>query len=382
MSETEQIDPHAPQYEGQAREQEDAAILGDADDDDSVPLEYGIVFYGADFPVDGIIRRLEDKSIAIPVLGEEYDTGSGESISGFQREFVWKKDQSDKFIESLLMGLPVPGIFLAKMPDEHHMVLDGHQRLVSLYRFYKKGVRLGKRVQEKFQNQSLKDLDIPDRRRLDDSIIHATIIKQEKPEGYGSIYHIFERLNSGGKLLTPQQIRMAMFHGRFAELLYKLNQNEDWQKLLRRRRRDPSLRDVEAVLRFFALYHDAKEYKNPMKSFLNNFMGSQKDISEEGAQQYERLFLRTVEFILSNLGEGAFCDIGGRSPKAAIVDSLMVGVAKRLETDSPPNAEKSKDCLRSLLGNSDFKDAVDNRTSQEEQVKTRLGLSQKSFGAI
>ena len=386
MSEVkQQIDPYASLYTGLGRE---PGILADADDEnDSVPLEFGIIFYGADYPVDALIRRLNDDSIYIPTIGEEYDTGDGKPIPGFQRGFVWSREQKDKFIESLLMGLPVPGIFLAKTLDNRHMVLDGHQRLRSLQRFYE-GKALGEHVQKSYRKKTLNLLSDKDRRRLDDSIIHATVIKQESPEGYGSIYHIFERLNSGGRLLTPQQIRMVISHGAFAKLLGELNQNEHWQQLLQRKgkSKDPFLRDVEAVLRFFALYYASEQYKNPMKSFLNNFMEGRKDIDSESAQQYASLFSRTVEFIISCLGEHAFCGIVDankrKTPKAAIIDSVMFGVAKRLEAGPCTAFDEAKIRFNMLLSDQKYQDAVDTRTSQEVHVKTRLELSQAAFKTI
>ena len=386
MNETKQIDPYASLYKGRGR---GPGILADADDEnDSVPLEFGIIFYGADYPVDALIRRLNDDSIYIPTIGEEYDTGDGKPIPGFQRGFVWSREQKDKFIESLLMGLPVPGIFLAKTLDNRHMVLDGHQRLRSLQRFYE-GKALGEHVQKSYQKKTLELLSAKDRRRLDDSIIHATIIKQESPKGYDSIYHIFERLNSGGRLLTPQQIRMVISHGKFAKLLGELNQNEHWQQLLQRKgkSKDPFLRDVEAVLRFFALYHHGPdEYKNPMKSFLNGFMESRKNINSEDSRQYESLFSRTVEFIISHLGDEAFCDTADakrrKTPKAAIIDSVMVGVAKRLEAGPCTAPDEAKIRFNTLLRDQKYLDAVNTRTSKAEQVKTRLELSQAAFGAL
>ena len=81
--------------------------------DTSVPLQYGISFYGADYPVDGLVKRLENDSIQIPRLGTIFE-GDNENIVGFQREFVWNPPQQHRFIESLLMGLPIPGIFFGE----------------------------------------------------------------------------------------------------------------------------------------------------------------------------------------------------------------------------------------------------------------------------
>ena len=161
---------------------------------------YAITSYGADYPVDGLVKRLGQDDIVIPLFS--LDPQPDQSTVGFQREYVWTKPQADRFIESLLLGLPVPGVFLVKEANGKHLVLDGQQRLKTLQAFYN-GIFLGKEftldnVQPKWQGKTYSTLVVDDRRRLDDSIIHATIVRQDEPtEDQSSVYLIFERLNSG-----------------------------------------------------------------------------------------------------------------------------------------------------------------------------------------
>src|SRR4051794_21734010 len=99
-----------------------------------LPSEYSITAYGADYPVDGLVKRLDTDAIQIPTFDPEVPTESG--ITGFQRGYVWSKSQADRFIESLLLGLPVPGVFLVQEPNNVLLVLDGQQRLLTLHGFY------------------------------------------------------------------------------------------------------------------------------------------------------------------------------------------------------------------------------------------------------
>ncbi|HSE57197.1 MAG TPA: DUF262 domain-containing protein, partial [Nitrospiraceae bacterium] len=106
-----------------AREAEAKVIdnLGD-DSDELLPFKYSITSYGADYPVDSLIKRIADGSIYVP---------------SFQRGYVWKVKQASRFIESLLLGLPVPGIFLSKeQGTQKLLVIDGQQRLRTLQYFY------------------------------------------------------------------------------------------------------------------------------------------------------------------------------------------------------------------------------------------------------
>jgi hypothetical protein len=240
-----------------------------------IPYTYSITAYGADYPVDSIVKRMASGDIIVPRFSWEPEKESG--IVGFQREYVWPRPKADRFIESLLLGLPVPGIFLVKEPTGRLLVLDGHQRLYTLKAYYdgiidKEEYRLDG-VQDQFADKAYRGLDTEDRRRLDDSIIHATVIRQDHPsEDQSSIYLIFERLNTGGVNLQPQEIRVALYHGAFVRVLRELNDNAAWRALFGAKSK--RLKDMEMILRFFAFYYHAKHYRSPMKDFLNRYMAS------------------------------------------------------------------------------------------------------------
>lgn len=102
------------------------------EEDELLPV-YSIASYGADYPVDALVKRIRSGDIYVPT---------------FQREFVWSLKQASRFIESLLLGLPVPGIVLAREVDTNrHLVIDGQQRLISLTSFYNDRIKI--RGQEK-----------------------------------------------------------------------------------------------------------------------------------------------------------------------------------------------------------------------------------------
>src|SRR5262249_13206538 len=214
-------------------------------------------------------------------------------VVGFQREYVWPRTKADRFVESLLLGLPVPGVFLVKEPSGVLLVLDGHQRLFTLRAFYE-GVISGaeyrlQNVQERFAKRRYKDLDTEDRRRLDDSIIHATIVRQDEPtEDQSSIYVIFERLNTGGVNLQPQEIRVALYHGEFVRVLNELNDNQAWRKLYGKKSR--RLKDMEMILRFFAFLYYALHYRSPMKDFLNRYMATNRNLQKQPKNELLKIF--------------------------------------------------------------------------------------------
>ncbi len=357
-------------------------LVDDLDEINEVlPSTYSITSYGADYPVDGLVKRISNGDIVVPLFSLEPE--EGQSTVGFQREFVWKKPQADRFIESLLLGLPVPGIFLVKETNGKHLVLDGQQRLRTLESFYN-GVFQGKEfvlenVQDHFKGKTYKTLHADSRRRLDDSIIHAIIVRQDEPsEEQSSVYLIFERLNSGGTFLQPQEIRVALYHGEFAALLSKLNDDPAWRRLYGNK--NSRLKDIELILRFLALYFYAGSYRRPMKEFLNRYMAANRDLSKQSEAAIRGLFEPTTATILSALGARAFRL--KNAVNAAVLDSLMVGVATRLAAGPIDDVAGMRRAYEHLLANSDYKDATSRATADEESVRTRLKLAKEAFADV
>lgn len=349
--------------------------------DEVLPFTYSITYYGADFPVDSLIKRLKSKDINVPTFGHTLQTDP--TIAGFQRDFVWPKTKADRFIESLLLGLPVPGIFLVRESTGRLLVLDGHQRLHTLQTYYDgsfngREYRL-QHVQERFKNKRFIDLDAEDRRRLDDSIIHATIVRQDEPtDDYSSIYSIFERLNTGGVNLQPQEIRVALYHGELVQLLARLNEEEAWRSLYGPQNK--RLRDMEMILRFFAFYYYASDYRPPMKDFLNRYIALNRNLSRQTESELSELFRKTTSTLNSSLGSDAFRP--ERVVNAAVVDSLMTGTAKRLDRSALTNRGQLRDRYESLLLNEEYNAAISTHTSSRANVEIRMRLSTEAFANI
>lgn len=352
-------------------ELEELRIEDDLGAEEVIPFRYSITSYGADYPVDGLVRRIADGSIYVPI---------------FQRDFVWSYAQASSFVESLLLGLPVPGIFLSKEYDTQKLlVVDGQQRLRTLQYFYE-GVFAStgrefvlKGVQTQFEGKTYKSLTGEDRRRLDDSIVHATVVRQDEPsDDESSIYLLFERLNTGGTQLQPQEIRACIYVGEFNELLGQLNENESWRKVFgptNRRRRDQEL-----ILRFLSLYFYGNSYSRPMKEFLNIFMGKNRHLQLTSADQITKAFVQTIEVVYECFGPRAFKP--ARALNAAIFDSVMVGIARRLEQGSIQDKEELITNYQALLEDEKFINATGRATADEESVSRRIELATAAFAKV
>lgn len=345
-----------------------------------ISFNYSITSYGADYPIDSLVKRMKTRDVIVPVFNKKRTRGS--KVVGFQREYVWPKTKADRFIESLLLGLPVPGIFLVKEDSGLLLVLDGHQRLHTIAAFYE-GILDGEvyklqGVQKRFENKGYKDLDSEDRRRLDDSIIHATIVRQDLPsDDQSSIYSIFERLNTGGVILQPQEVRVALYHGDLVGVLDELNNNVAWRKLIGSK--SVHLKDMELILRFFAFLFYADKYRSPMKDFLNRYMAKNRRLKVQSKNELKAIFAATTKTIYDALGARAFRPV--RTVNAAVVDSLMVGIASRLQvrSDGIKNRADLARRYKKLLKNTKYATAIETGTSQEANVRERINRAKAAF---
>lgn len=356
---------------------DDVSEVEDAADhlaEDYFPVEYSITSYGADYPVDGLVKRIEAGSIYIPK---------------FQRSYVWNIYRASRFIESLLLGLPVPAVFLSKELDSNKLlVIDGQQRLKTLQYFYSgvfgptgNAFKL-KEVVPRFRDLTYKTLKDDDRIRLDDSILHAIIVKQEDPKEQdpnktnpSSVYHIFERLNTGGVSLLPQEIRACIFHGPFIEFLNVLNQDENWRKLFGKV--SARMRDQELILRFFALYFDLANYHKPMKEFLTNFTNDNRKPDEPKFAKMRKVFSAVTKTIFDVFGSKALKPV--KTVNAAQCDSIMYGIAKRLDKGPVTDAVKLKQKYDELLANAEFVKWISAGTTDENNVQSRLKMASEAF---
>ena len=347
--------------------------LADITESESAPVD--ITFTTQDFDVAGLVTRLNRESMLIPRFG---GMDNRVNTAGFQRGFVWNKAQMDRFIESLLLGYPVPGIFLVKQSADNRMlVLDGQQRLITLQSFYE-GIHAGREfkltnVGKDFQGLTYKTLDEAQRFQLDDSFLQATILQTDgSPQVDEAVYQIFERLNSGGTQLTPHEIRVALYSGPLVDYIEELNQWNAWRELFGR----PSarIRDHELILRTLALFLDAEEYSKPLKGFLNSFAKAKRSNPIQ-VQTAGDLFRAACDAILREAGASALRNAHTNQLNIAQVEAILVASMHCLKKGSiGPNLP---DKIMRIQSNPDFIAATTRSTADNDAVADRLRIAQE-----
>ena len=379
---------------------EEKRYEADADDDsdvseDSYPIyQYDLVSSPNDFNTKTLVSYIDSGVVSIP---------------GFQRNYVWDIKRASRLIESIIVGLPVPQIFLYEQGRNRDMVIDGQQRLMSIYYFAKERFpRKEKLADLRLKNRGRGDipadfrknddyfvdfrLDLPEiipgqpnrfHRRtystLDDEhqnafdlrTIRSIRVRQVSPSGDDAMYEIFNRLNSGGVNLTPQEIRRCMFDSGFYDMLYRTNLDEKWRKLVGSPVSDLHMKDVEILLRGFAMLINGDDYRPSMVKFLNSFSKQARGFK---VGRLERLQLLLDQFLGSckELPADAFHSAQGRfSPM--IFESVFVATCREAYLENRKILGRiDEGTLKTLKDDPEFRAATQSRTSHPSNVRIRL----------
>jgi hypothetical protein len=333
-------------------------------------LKFTITSYGADYPVETIVGRLRSSAFFVPP---------------FQRNFVWSQRHASRFIESLLMGLPVPGIFLYKdAKTSRHLVVDGQQRLRTLQFFYD-GIFLERKftltgVRSEWEGLTYNELSSAEQLKLDDSIVHATTFQQDEPKDQlKSLYFVFERINSGGMRLSPQEIRNFISEGPVLSAARTLNDDKNWRQIFGEKY-NKRYKDQELVLRALAMLSWREKYQSPMREFLNDFV-NYTEITQMELDTLRFQFKEAMELVNKCYGNKAFRP--SRALNAAVFEAVTVGIASRLASEkSAPDPKKFKTAYDKLLVDTDFLKACEQATAREDTLQVRQKLAVAAFKGI
>ena len=340
---------------------------------------FKISSWGADLSFRELIARYDDDELVKPEL---------------QRHYVWDRVEASRFIDSVLLGLPVPSIFLAKTKDEKLLIIDGYQRLMTV-RDFVKGVfsddnsqfvlSNSKKIHDRWRGKTFAQLDEQDKRKIRNTTIHAIIFMQQHPSpGDTSLYQIFERINTSGRSLLPQEIRNCVYQGPLNSLLIRLNESIRWRELLNSTKRDNRMRDLELILRFFALSDESiltnedAPYNISLKKHLNEYMGEHNTPAD--VEVLSDKFTKTLDFVHSAFGRSAFHNVSPSDPtrllaniSSTVFDSVMIGSWLLLESGegTDKSAEQYQRAKLNKLADQEFQKILSQETMRSTNIRRR-----------
>lgn len=352
------------------REEED-----DSYSDDSL---FHIKSWGADLSFRELVQRYEDDELVKPEL---------------QRHYVWDRSEASRFIDSLLLGLPVPSIFLAQTGDERLLIIDGYQRIMTVYDFIRgiftkdgKIFRLSRsdKINQRWRGKAFSELGDVEQRRVRNTTIHAIIFVQQHPENDDtSLFQVFERINTSGRTLLPQEIRNCVAQGKLNDLLFELNNHIPWRELFGLTEPDPRMRDIEFILRFFALSsqvfrNDTRE-RISLKRFLDLFMKQQVNPDDTVLAGMRQRFIAMTGVIANAFGNSAFHNISPSDPQRLVpkfsptlFDSIAIAADHAIQKGSYTISANPEEARRQLLRDTTYRSAIGKETMTRASITTRI----------
>ena len=281
--------------------------------DETVDISYipNVVVYGTDWTTETIFNQLEKGNI--------------ELTPNFQRRDAWNIQKKSRLIESLILGLPVPQIVLAERVKGEYIVLDGKQRLLSIFQFYGKSSSsydnfklTGLEILKKLNGSSYEDLqnslvDPSLINALDNQSIRTTIIRNWQHESF--LYTVFSRLNTANTPLSPQELRKSLNPGEFTNFIDEQSVEIQGLRLFfGSKEPDFRMRDAQILLKYVAFQLFLSRYKGNLNQFLNE---ANKELNklwlspqnQEKIQNIIATFAQAIDLTIQIFGEKNFAKI-------------------------------------------------------------------------
>ena len=341
----------------------------ETEDNDTCKLKYDIILSAADLTTEDLNKKMNEGIIEIPK---------------FQRDYVWTLKQASKLIDSFMMGLPIPPIFLYLQQNQRYLLIDGGQRLRTIQKFYSGIFKPGSNAKDStafrleglhpenpLLRKTFESFGEEDKQFFKNQVLRAIIVRQVQPEDNTSIYHIFERLNTGGVPLQDQEVRNCVYGGPLNDLLIGLNEYHNWRNFLGKPKKLPRQKDVQLILRYMALLHKSKNYQRPMKDFLSDFMAENRNPSQEFLDTEKTRFETICDVLVERLGNRSFHKKGGFP--TAVFDCIFVALGRNYK-NIPDDLEKRIFKLRDM---DEFGIATSKGTMDAVKVRKRIELAEK-----
>lgn len=261
----------------------------------------------------------------------------------YQRRNRWSNDRKSRLIESFIMNVPLPPIFLYEYEYSKYEVMDGLQRLSSINDFYNNDFPLeGLEYWGELNGKKYSELPSEIQKGIDRRYISSIVLLEETAKTLEEAEElkqiVFERLNSGGEKLTSQETRNALYNGKFNQLCIKIAENpkfkEMWNITSNEEPNYKRMYDVELVLRFFS-YRFLNKFRNTKEKFFDEYLKQANLFSSSTINELEHLFVETIDIIWDIFGKDAFIlpknERQNFRPTTVMYDPLMQVIAKHID---------------------------------------------------
>jgi hypothetical protein len=385
-----------------------ASMAEEMDDKASVPEDVQAQAEGTDddAPLDIAPERrrvkTDKRDVPVETLHNWVQRGKINLQPEFQRQFVWNKKKASRLVESLLLEIPIPVIYVAHEADDSMPVVDGQQRLTSVCAFIEgkfpdgESFRLSSlQVLTELNGKGFKELTS----KQQEAILGATLrlIVIEKDSDPDVKFEVFERLNLGAEKLNDQELRNSVYRGSYNALLKELASNPHMLKVMRADQPHRRMADRQLILRFFAMWRATHlKYKSPFKQFMNHEMETNRSADAERLGEMRAVFEKSIEMAYTVFGTHAFrrFDPGstdnqrdGRWEKnklnVALWDTLLYTFSFYEKRQIIPIADRVREEFLDLMTNDQkFVDYITATTDQVDRIRYRAEEWRRRLDAL
>jgi hypothetical protein len=341
------------------------------------------------FPIDSLMIRTEVRSVF--EIARRIDSGQYVMDPDFQRDFVWDLDRQSKLIESAILRIPLPVLYLAETRDGKNVVVDGLQRLTTFHRFLNGQFALtGLAFARDLTGYRFSDLPTGLKNRIEDTQLTIYLIDAKVPED--AKYEIFERVNSGVPL-TRQQMRNCLFVGEATRWLSQMAKDEQFLLATEGGLNWKTMRDRECINRFAGFYlYGYDSYTGRMDAFLAETLGRMNSEMKE-SQDYDDLSAHFRNSMSANhllFGRHAFRKTLADPPNTwgrSVINVALFDVFSVLLADIPVESLEDKKlsiqmAAGDLLKDAAFQEAISRSTNSTRNVRIRFGLAKEMIETI
>jgi len=313
----------------------------------------------------------------------------------YQRNYIWDNKRASLLIESILLNVPIPVIYVAEDEENRWVVVDGLQRLYSILRFFNNEFKLsGLEILSDLQRSQYSKLNPKALRILNNGIFRVIVIKEESNQEIK--YDIFQRLNRGSVKLNEQELRNCIYRGPLSNLLKELCEYPSFLKAIGLKRPDKRFFDSELILRFLALNScydpntgKVNRYPNRMKTFLNDYMRENRKINSKDSEQIRIMFKSTIDKVISVFDTPSFrrfkAEDGTYDTRLnrALMDVIMVSFSKLSSEFLNEHRNQITELLKSkITSDTSFNEALIYGTSDTRKLEYRLNSWNKSISLL
>ncbi|WP_272682562.1 DUF262 domain-containing protein [Providencia sp. PROV124] len=316
-----------------------------------------------------------------------YEDGDLFITPEYQRAFRWSNFQQTRFIESVLLGIPIPPIFIAEDDNGRWEVVDGLQRISTIFAFFglltnipdknKTTLCRGEMVEE-LEGYTIDSFSIKLKTTIKRAVCRVEIVRWDSQEDVR--YELFNRLNTGASPLSEQEIRNCIFRAYpvdFNQMLRDIAEDNIFIKLINpSERKKEEMFLEELVLRYFAFKNLNGEFKTTVPNFLTEFMREvSKGAIKFNLEKEKKEFLAFVYFLYSSFDKNVFRPKGMFANH--IFDSLAYAVPKTYKTIEG-NEENIKKLINRLLKDKKY-DEIGTSTFSNTRIKARMERALEIF---